>query len=101
MKSETNNMAYRQDAPTIPFSDIEWNAIGANDPATRLLAHIRIGDLDMHLEAREVEYDDTGNQGTKEYGDDYDYLVAIADTAFSTTLIDGREYLLFATPYGL
>lgn len=92
-------MAFRKDPPTISFDQIQWDEIGEEDPKTRMLAHVRIGDLDMHLEARQVIEDEEG-QNTLEYQDDYERLIGISDVAFQTTIIDGREYLLFALPYG-
>jgi hypothetical protein len=93
-------MAYRTDAPAIELAAIAWDKIGETDPANRMLAHIRIAGLDMHLEARQVEYDGDGNQGIVDFSDDYDHLSAMCDCAFTTVEIEGREYLLYATPYG-
>ena len=77
-----------------------WEAIGETDPRSRLLAHIRIAGLDMHLESREVIYN--GDlQTTIDYPYDHGAMCLIADTAFRTTTIDGREYFLFALPYGI
>lgn len=93
-------MAHRSDPPTIRFDQLQWQKIGDEDKAHRMLAHIRIGDLDMHLEAREVAQDHEGNQTTLEYPDDHEALCNLADANFTTTIIDGREYFLFALPYG-
>lgn len=92
-------MAFRTDAPTIPLSDLQWDAIGEHDPKSRLLAHIRIGSLDMHLEAREIAAG-TDMQQTIDYPEDHEAMSGIADCAFETLEIDGREYFLFALPYG-
>lgn len=94
-------MAFRTDPPTIPFEALQWQPTGGEeDPKTRLLAHIKIGDLDMHLEARQVTEDAEGYQTTIDYPEDHDAMCGIADTVFTTTIIDGREYFLFALPYG-
>ncbi len=93
-------MVYRDNPPTIRFDQLLWQEIGQEDPKHRMLAHIRIGDLDMHLEAREVVADKEGCQTTLEYPDDHGTMCGIADTYFTTTMIDGREYFLFALPYG-
>lgn len=93
-------MAFRTNPPQILPGDIHWDAVGQEpDTLTRLLAHIRVCGLDMHLEAREVVYEDD-MQTTKEYPDDHDAMCSIADTTFTTIEIGGREYFLFALPYG-
>ncbi|QIG75672.1 hypothetical protein EVC20_101 [Rhizobium phage RHph_Y2_17_1] len=93
-------MSFRPDPPTIRLEDLAWDQIGEEDPEHRLLAHIRIGDLDMHLEAREVCVDAEGLQTTLEYPDDHGVMCNIADCSFTTTEINGREYFVFALPYG-
>jgi hypothetical protein len=93
-------MAYRTDAPTIKLEDLIWEQIGDEDPEHRLLAHIKIGDLDMHLEARELTEDSEGNQTTLEYPDDHGVMCNIADTTFIPLEINGRDYFVFALPYG-
>jgi hypothetical protein len=93
-------MAFRRDPPTIKLEDLQWEAIGEKEPQHRLLAHIQIGTLSMHLEAREVYEDEEGLQRSYEYDDDLERLHAITDCAFETIIIDGREYFLFAVPYG-
>lgn len=93
-------MAFKTNPPTIRFDQLEWDKIGTLDPAHRMLAHIRIGDLDMHLEAREVTIDRYGCQTTLEYPSDHGSMCEIADAVFKTTMIDGREYFLFALPFG-
>ena len=94
-------MTFRNDAPNILPELIQWDEVGPeHNPACRLLAHIRIAHLDMHLEAREVEYDADRSQSAVEYEADYDMLCTVADSDFSTIEIKGREYFLFALPYG-
>lgn len=101
-------MAFLGDPPYILLEDLNWDEIGAeSDPKARLLAHIRIAGLDMHLEAWEVEYVDHPDglqvQCAKEASlsaDSFDKLCAMMDSSFVTTEIDGREYVLVATPYG-
>lgn len=95
-------MAFRADPPEIKLVDIIWDQIGEDEPTTRLLAHIRIAGVDMHLEAREVTIDREGFQTTLEYPDDHGALCNMSDTAgFTTAEIDGREYFIYALPYGL
>lgn len=95
-------MAFRLDAPTIPLDQIQWDEIGEKDPKERLLAHVRIGNLDMHLEAREItEDEENGWQTTKCYPDDHGTLCNMSDVpAFQTLMIGEREYFLFALPFG-
>jgi hypothetical protein len=88
-------------SPTIPLDEIRWDDISQEEGAeTRLLAHIRIGALDMHLEAREVTEDAQDFQTTVEYPDDHGTMCDIAGTTFQTLEIKGRRYFLFALPYG-
>lgn len=97
-------MAYLQNPPSIPMSAISWSKIGdESDPAVRMLAHIRIGGLDMHLEAWAVTIDDDGMQSavmssrrTEEFGQ----LCTMMDCVFETIEFEGRQYVLIATPYG-
>lgn len=93
-------MAFAIEPPTIPLEAIKWDEIGEEDKGARLLAHIRIGTLDMHLEARAV--DPTADcQTLLEYDEDLDRMNGIAgDVAFETLEINGRDYVLFALPYG-
>jgi hypothetical protein len=95
-------MVFRLDAPTIPLDQIQWDEIGEDgDPKQRLLAHVRIGSLDMHLEAREIDTDGDGYQTTKCYSDDHDTLCNMSDVpSFQTLMINEREYFLFALPFG-
>lgn len=94
---------FRTDAPTIPLKDLQWEEIGEEgDPSSRLLAHIRIGSLDMHLEAWEVE--NRSRPQVAKAGSmrkvDLELLIEIMDCYFRTITIEGREYVLVATPYG-
>lgn len=97
-------MAYLLTPPTIPLESIQWDATGEeHDPSARLLAHIRIGRLNMHLEAWAVERDEAGVQRALEStmrADDFNSLCLMMDTSFITVEIDGRDYVLVATPYG-
>lgn len=96
-------MAYNENAPTIPLRDLIWAEIGDEDDLrNRLLAHIKIGPLDMHLEAIEVYDDDDGMVRAKYDGrdDNLGSLMDMEETAFSRLDIDGREYVLYATPFG-
>lgn len=97
-------MAFRNDPPTIPLELLRWDDTGEeHDPKARLLAHIQIGTLDMHLEAWAVSKDEEGIQRAAEStmrSDDFDSLCNMMDCSFQTIEIDGREYVLVATPFG-
>lgn len=97
-------MAYLNNPPTILLESIVWDETGEDDdPRARLLAHIRIGPLDMHLEAWAVDRDESGVQHALEStmrADDFNSLCLMMDTSFITVEIDGRDYVLVATPYG-
>ncbi|MCO5730115.1 hypothetical protein [Rhizobium sp. SSA_523] len=97
-------MAFQINPPTIPLGILQWDDTGADtDPRARLLAHINIGGLDMHLEAWAVHRDDEGVQHadpTSMRRDDFDSLCTMMDTTFTTIDIGGRDYILIATPYG-
>lgn len=97
-------MAFLTNPPTMPIGLIHWDEIGEEpDLKARLLGHIRIGNLDMHLEAwavtRDAEGIQTADPATQRI-DDFDALCNMMDTSFQTIDIDGRGYILVATPYG-
>ena len=97
-------MTYSNTSPRIPLEALKWNPCGPDDdPDCRLLAHINIAGLDMHLEAWEIDQDDHDFQSVREEtmrSDDFDTLASIMDCRFETITIDEREYVLVATPYG-
>lgn len=89
--------------PTIPLEAIVWNECGEeSDPAARMLAHVKIGSLDMHLEAWQIENIDDcqfATEASMRTGD-FNELAGMMDSTFQTIEIDGRDYVLVATPYG-
>jgi hypothetical protein len=94
-------MAFREYPPSLPLDQITWDLIGEEDPATRLLAHIRIGGLDMHLEAYQVTTDANGCQTTLEHPDYHGTMAGMNDVgSFQTLEINGRDYFICALPYG-
>ena len=97
-------MTFLTNPPSLPIGLLQWDETGVeHDPKARLLSHIRIGDLDMHLEAWAVTRDAEGVQcadPASMRSDDFDALCNMMDCSFTTTEIDGREYILVATPYG-
>lgn len=97
-------MSYLQNPPAIAGAAIIWTECGdESDPSARLLAHIRIAGLDMHLEAWAVTTDADGmQQATEETrrAEEFDQLCTMMDTTFETVEIRGRQYILIATPYG-
>ncbi|MBD9544318.1 hypothetical protein IB276_33265 [Ensifer sp. ENS04] len=97
-------MVFRTDAPTIELDQLVWDETGhEEDPRARLCTHIKIGPIDMHLEAWEVSYDTEGFQVATPATyrvDDFDTLIGMMESDFRTLEIEGREYALIATPYG-
>lgn len=96
-------MPYSSNSPSIDASKITWEpAAGEGNPRARLLSHIRVCGLDMHLEAWEVEYDGDLQNVTEDSGrsDDFLNISGMMDCSFETVEIEGREYFLIATPYG-
>lgn len=85
------------------LTDITWEECGESDPQTRLLATIRVHGCPLHLEARQVCYDDHGLQTFVEYPEDYGALCALyscdAPEAFHTFTRNGREYVPFTIPF--
>lgn len=96
-------MPVNMNPPTIPLEALTWDQIGDDDdPANRLLTTIRIGPLFMHLEAVEVVPNFHDAYDAKFEGRD-NYLQTLMDleeTTFQTLQIDGRWYVLWATPFG-
>jgi hypothetical protein len=82
------------------IDNVSWEQVGTTDPATRLLATIYVMGCPLHLEARQVGQNDDG-QTFAEYEGDYDALRRLYGDAddFTTVMIDGREYILFAVPF--
>jgi hypothetical protein len=72
------------------------------DPRARLLTEITINGLPMHLEAIAVRnHDDEGQiADNADFAREVEAYQNLQDTAFQTTIIDGREYILIATPHG-
>lgn len=82
-----------------------WEEVGdEDDPRNRLIATLYLNTLPMHLEAYEVYVDpDNGLQVTK-CSDLADLVVDLhygfgADGHWQTLDIEGREYLVFASPH--
>lgn len=85
----------------IPLEDIQWQDVSCDEPpGTRLLSTIQIGTMNMHLEAWRVEVQD-GVQIAPGNEERYDCLYEAVGAArhFTTIEIDGRDYILVATPY--
>ena len=86
----------------IPDSDWEQISDLEGDPSARLLATIKINGLYMHLEAIAVTTNDDGIHEAVDpcREDDLAALENAEDTAFRTIEIMGREYVIYATPFG-
>jgi hypothetical protein len=92
-------MPYQETVPTIPMHEIEWELTGEIYPAARRNATIQIGPVRMHLEGIEVE-DELLMAVDPMLQSSIDGLDMIDSTRWQTHEIDGRQYVLFATPYG-
>ncbi|PZR92054.1 MAG: hypothetical protein DI537_14610 [Stutzerimonas stutzeri] len=98
-------MAFRLEPPAIKLDQIQWDAVGDDDAEKearlRLLAHIQIAGVDMHLEARAVD-PDADIQQLLVFDEDLQKLSAVAgDVSFETVMIGERDYVIFALPYGV
>ena len=96
---------HEPDGPWIDVEKITWQETGeeAIDPRARLRATIQIGPVPMHLEAIAVIEDPESGQISAPGSfreDDLEILQSMMDTAFTTINIDGRDYVLVATPFG-
>jgi hypothetical protein len=82
------------------IDNVPWEQVGTNDPATHLLATIYVMGCPMHLEARQVGQNEDGQTFLEREGD-YDALSRLYGVwdDFTTVMIDGREYILFAVPF--
>jgi hypothetical protein len=96
-------MAFRLNPPQIKLDQIHWEETGDDEnPRARLLAHIQIGPVDMHLEAWEVDESDGDQCAVPDSmrSTEHELLCGMMDCTFSTIKIEGRTYVLVATPYG-
>ncbi|MCE6957725.1 hypothetical protein LAZ40_01450 [Cereibacter sphaeroides] len=98
---------YEPDCPWIRAEEITWEKTGNPeiDEGARLKAvgGIQIGPLPMHLEAIAVIDDPKEGQVAAPGSfseDDLEALQGMASSSFRTIEIDGRDYVLVATPYG-
>lgn len=86
-------------------SQLKWEAFAdGDDPRAKLLDEsFSIAGCPMHLEAFAVNEDDDGAQTAVDFSveDDLDAIRAgvHADGPWRTVQIDGREYVLIASPY--
>ncbi len=92
-----------QDAAPIKIdpNQIHWEENCVND-VNRLLAHVMIGSSDFHLEAIAVrDKDDGTDEGCDDICNDLlnEAYALAGDGPFERMEIDGREYVVFMTPY--
>ena len=76
--------------------------IGINgDSEARLLGTVSILGADFHVEACEVKYLNDGEQVSKQDSSEnyLDEVLNIVQGSAQTVMINGREYVLFITPY--
>lgn len=101
--------------PSITIRPEAWVRTGSDaeqtddDPASRLLTSIVINGTHMHLEAYAVKEADgethpysKGDQiaADQMFEDDVATFQGVFECAFDTTEINGRDYILIATPHG-
>lgn len=92
----------RQFAVSIPFA--EWEQTGSEgDESSRLLCTGEINRLPLHVEAYAIkddpEYGQTVADATFEY--EWHGICALnPDGGFCTVEINGREYVIVASPFG-
>lgn len=90
--------------PRISLDDFEWQDDSEHGDKSRLLGSLQIGaHFRMHVQAYEVTEDqDHVQQYRGSYGEDADQVNAIlGECAWDTIDIEGRAYVLIATPYCL
>ncbi|WP_411839873.1 hypothetical protein [Paracoccus sp. ME4] len=87
-------MALNPDAPSISLGDVIFEQVG-QPPEAVLSGHIRIGGLDMHLTAIQVNQNDDAVDG--DYQDDLD--IPSSSGSMRTLEIEGKNYVLLATPF--
>lgn len=85
------------------MNDLVFDPVGDDeDPTSRLIGSIWIGDLPFHVTAIAV-VDDDGFQRAAAEGDDelLDFFTAAfqPDGGWMATEIDGRDYVLFLEPH--
>ena len=85
---------------TIPFE--QWEQTGSEEDITsRLLSGITINGLPLHVEAIAIDPDDDIQKAADPtFEDDVERYQSIQDTNFRTTEINGRQYIIVATPHG-
>lgn len=92
-----------QDIGVITIPDDAWEPNNAlDDPLAALLTTVFVNGLPLHLEAWEVFTDTDGVQHAKTpYDEDFGAIhnAVHGDGPFMTTSINGRNYVIIATPY--
>ena len=89
--------------PTIHSLDFKWQETGPEFLlSSRLLASIEICGTPMHLEAWEVKKDEEGVYRAISWPEAFElaYQGLMSEGEWETTIINGREYVLLAQPYG-
>lgn len=94
---------------SITIAPEDWEPTGPDaesdpdepDPTARLLASINVNGCALHLEAFAVVDNDSCQEAAHaHFHDDVEALQNMQDTAFQTVEINGRTYILVATPHG-
>lgn len=88
--------------PEIPLNAIQWRDSSEDDDRSRLLGTIIVAGCYMHLEAYEMIEDEDGVQQFRgSYGESADqvYAAISAEGPWETVEMNGRHYVLIATPH--
>jgi hypothetical protein len=90
--------------PTLTIPEHHWEENGETDKSSRLSAAIYLNGVGMHFEARAVIEDEQHCQvAVGDWTEDVDtHLATIVqpDGPWETWTIRGREYIIFAYPFG-
>jgi hypothetical protein len=89
--------------PQIDAEALEWkdSSFDSNFPRHRLLAQCSIAGCPMHLEAHEVRTDNDCQEAVGSGSELLYHLEQISggDGPWITTTIEGKEYIIIATPH--
>lgn len=83
--------------------DLRWEPCGPDEkPRARLISRdwLSIAGLSLHVFAYEVENGHEQSIVAEEYADVWAALGVIDNTRYVTTEIEGRTYIIIATPHG-
>lgn len=92
------------EGPSLSLDSFTWEPTGSDEnPQSRLLSTLYISGYPLHVEAYEVRRDEQVGQTTadKMFEDDLNhyYAATCLEGRFDTIMINGREYIIVATPF--